>query len=343
MVEFQITAAYVLIPLFLIIPLLAKYIDIKHAGINAVRYQAWEYTAWYNRADSHGIVKNFTSNSVPYKSPGVTGNEAQRRFLSTIREKGHGEIKIKYTDLSGYKTADRNSLWTNHVGTDLFAGRTRVQESISTGNNTPGFTLAGFKTTSITDTVLKVFGLLFRAFGKLLGFVDSSAEFTAWQDMEGYTTTLGIPVRTYPNMIEVYEAPVVESFQSRAGVLSETWNSGGTVHTYEQVGGAVPTTLFNQILTTVPFSLVWNVIEFMAPEMTLCQNPAPLIPSLAAKTGLIDKDGSLWLGYIDSDTVHPDRLRVPGSTNPGGTHVCDASGRCRLQPNFTMSHSRCRR
>ena len=48
MTEFQICAAYVLIPLFLMVPLLAKYIDIKHATISAARYQAWEYTAWYN-------------------------------------------------------------------------------------------------------------------------------------------------------------------------------------------------------------------------------------------------------------------------------------------------------
>lgn len=40
MTEFLISASFVLVPLFLGISLLGKYIDIKHAGIQAARYQA---------------------------------------------------------------------------------------------------------------------------------------------------------------------------------------------------------------------------------------------------------------------------------------------------------------
>jgi hypothetical protein len=46
--ECVILAALVLVPLFLIIPLLGKYIDIKQAAIKQARFEAWEYTAWFD-------------------------------------------------------------------------------------------------------------------------------------------------------------------------------------------------------------------------------------------------------------------------------------------------------
>ena len=84
--EFIITAAFVLVPLFLMVPLIAKYIDIKHATINAARYQAWEYTVWHNAADDHDIFNNFFEARIPYKTPDETAAEAERRFFSRIQE-----------------------------------------------------------------------------------------------------------------------------------------------------------------------------------------------------------------------------------------------------------------
>ena len=66
MTETVVTAATVLIPLFLLIPLLGKYIDIKHRAIQSARYEVWEYTVWYG-ADSEtpsGFVDGDDSNLV---------------------------------------------------------------------------------------------------------------------------------------------------------------------------------------------------------------------------------------------------------------------------------------
>jgi hypothetical protein len=55
MTEFVITATLFLIPVFLIIPLLGKYADMKSAVVQAARYNAWERTVWYaNTASSSG-------------------------------------------------------------------------------------------------------------------------------------------------------------------------------------------------------------------------------------------------------------------------------------------------
>ncbi len=52
MVEFVIAATLFLIPVFLIIPLLGKYADMKSAIIQAARYNAWERTVWYGATAS---------------------------------------------------------------------------------------------------------------------------------------------------------------------------------------------------------------------------------------------------------------------------------------------------
>ncbi len=50
--EFVIGAVLFLIPLFMIIPLLGKYTDIKASTIQAARYNAWERTVWYGQSAS---------------------------------------------------------------------------------------------------------------------------------------------------------------------------------------------------------------------------------------------------------------------------------------------------
>ena len=51
LVEFLIAATLVLIPMFLIVPLLGKYMDLKATAIQAARYAAWERTVFFNGTD----------------------------------------------------------------------------------------------------------------------------------------------------------------------------------------------------------------------------------------------------------------------------------------------------
>ena len=50
--EFITGATLFLIPVFLIIPLLGKYADMKGAVVQAARYNAWERTVWYGQSAS---------------------------------------------------------------------------------------------------------------------------------------------------------------------------------------------------------------------------------------------------------------------------------------------------
>ncbi len=328
MTEFQVAAAFVLVPLFLIVPLVGKYIDIKHAAINSARYQAWEYTAWYNSVDDHDIVGNFTAAKIPYKSPDVTAAESERRLFSYIRE-GDDALAVTSADASGWKASEMNPLWNNHRGRPIYTGNLGARTVISTANETPGFKIFGIDSGSIVNVILKVLDFVFDAFGALLSIIpgNSGNEFSAI-NTEGYTkVSVYAPIDTYPNVIDVADGRKAEGILARAGVLSEGWNAGGTEHTYKQIGGAIPSTLLKELLSMPVMGEIWDVISFMAPEFSRCK---PTIRSPA-----VGKDGSLWLGYVDGDVVHPDRL------SGGGGHVCDDAGRCRLEPLEPMSHSEC--
>lgn len=47
MIETLIAAALVLVPLFLAVPVIAKYLDIRSHVVQAARYAAWERTVWF--------------------------------------------------------------------------------------------------------------------------------------------------------------------------------------------------------------------------------------------------------------------------------------------------------
>ncbi|MDB5764482.1 MAG: hypothetical protein JWQ21_3477 [Herminiimonas sp.] len=55
MVELLIVAALVLVPLFLAIPLLGKYLDMRAAAVQTSRYAAWERTVWFGGAAASGL------------------------------------------------------------------------------------------------------------------------------------------------------------------------------------------------------------------------------------------------------------------------------------------------
>jgi hypothetical protein len=93
--EFVILAA-VLVPLFLLVPLLGKYIDTMQTTEAASRYVAFE-----------GAARN-SANS--WKTDAEVANEVRRRFFS------NSNAPIKTNDIAGDFTSHRNPLWTDHRG-----------------------------------------------------------------------------------------------------------------------------------------------------------------------------------------------------------------------------------
>ena len=221
MTEFVIAATYVLVPLFILIPLLGKYIDIKHATIMAARYEAWEYTVWYTLdsedtgdtnatllPDDNDILDNFAAfdMSLNYKTLANTRAEAHNRTLSSVgAEFGDGTsaddtaktVRISPISSTSDTSVDTvagcsessNLLWTDHAGLPLYCGEV-VRNDYGVGDPTPTLTLFGM---DVGDWINQILGLFAAAFGfiaDIVGFVSTgdgpSAGFTAI-NLDGYS------------------------------------------------------------------------------------------------------------------------------------------------------------
>lgn len=385
MTEFVIAATFVLLPLFVFVPMLAKYIDFKHSAIQAARYQAWEYTVWYNDLDDHDILDNFNSGHgsfrMPLKDIATTRHESQTRIMGQVGnypsddvgDPNAGAIR-PITDADQTIAYTPNPLWRDRRGLPFFDGTLTMNE-VETDGNTPTITIFGVNVGSWLNSIVDIVDIAFGFIGDIIGVIDSvtpgdgggaapgagevfagSSEFTAINN-KGYShvdfdamalvNLLGSNLRTDLNGGPGGVFKTL-GFKAKAGVLADGWNAGGTAHAYLQVGGATPSTLVKELLNLPGLSQIWDLISFIAPELSRCDHPDGDGPHPLIKSPLAAPGGHLWLGYVDGDVVHPDRLSVLGEDSSVrlGTHVCDDSGRCvwddaveALDP--PMSHSPC--
>jgi len=381
MTEFVIVATFVLVPLFVFMPMLGKYIDFKQSAVQAARYQAWEYTVWYNDIDDRDILENFNTGDssfrMPEKDVTSTQNEALVRVMGQVGSEPTGadeDAILPITQNDAYATYSANPLWRDRTGLDFFEGDLDYNER-ETDDDTPTITIFGVNVGSWLNTIVDIVDVAFGFMGDIIGVISSitpspggahapgagdpfagTSAFTAL-NTNGYTfVNFDAIARVHSHGSNVRDelsggAPgnfYDLGFNAKAGVLADGWNAGGTAHTYLQVGGATPSTLVHELLNIPVLSQIWDLIGFIAPELSRCDDPGGPGPHPLIKSPLAAPEGHLWLGYVDGDVVHPDRLSVLGE-DPSvrlGSHVCDDSGRCiwddavqDLDP--PLSHSPC--
>ena len=324
MTETLICASFVLVPLFLGIAILAKYIDIKQTAVQAARYQAWEYTVWYN-SDSE-MSTGFSAVTQPKKTVDFTRSETRRRFFTNPNDEIN-TLEIEATDgTRGWRAADRNHFWTDHMGNRLYSGTDAAGATIDSSGDTPTIPIIG----DVMNLLMDILDWAFSAIGTLLSFVGSSAGFTAI-NTDGYataTTALAVPLDRRFIDTDVIASQITTNlvqpnneliFTGRAGVLSDAWNAGGVEHVFNQAGGTIPTTLLRELLNAPVLGEIWDLITILAPELRRCHPTITLFGP--------DDKGSLWFGHIDIDAVHPDRLG-----DQSGSHSCNDAGMCDFDP-----------
>ncbi|MGR8946939.1 MAG: hypothetical protein ACU84Q_02765 [Gammaproteobacteria bacterium] len=366
MTEFVISATYVLIPLFIAIPMLAKYIDIKQAAVQAARYEAWEYTVWYedDALDDHDILDNYSSGIAGYLTPekplDSVRNESQRRIMSRVgTEPGVDVDPIHVTDATnGWTAATANGLWTSHRGLRLYEGEVEYGAETMTSDDTPTLTIFGIDIGSVMTMLLDLVETAFGFLAEVLDVVDKIGDFLGDKDAtgndpkfsaintDGYSRVqMTSKVRGLTNRdgeLEIANirdrlsdnaltgaTPTQLDFYTKASVLADGWNAGGTEHAYLQVNGGTPSVMVKEMLDLPVLDEVWDVIAFLAPELTECTNDTDPEPPIIMSP-FAGPEGNLWFGYVDGDVVHPDRLSVVGedASERLGSHVCDDSGRC---------------
>lgn len=143
--EFTIAAAFVLIPLFLMIPLLGKFMDMKATTIQAARYAAWERTVWYGNSDwADG-----------QKSDVQIQSDVQQRFFADS-----ATTPLRSTDQTLTGAVAAKPLWHDHTGASMLSA---YSASIGPGTQTPG-TMDGFLSGAqkIVNTIDSVLGTKFK-------------------------------------------------------------------------------------------------------------------------------------------------------------------------------------
>jgi hypothetical protein len=111
-----IVMALVLVPLFLLMPMIGKYQDISHATEMASRYVAFE-----------AIANNDGMSS--YKSPEQLAQEVRRRFFS------NSDAPIKTNDEAGDFKANQNLFWVDPQGNALIKNFNDVSVSFGSAHS----------------------------------------------------------------------------------------------------------------------------------------------------------------------------------------------------------------
>lgn len=303
MSEFVVAAAFVLVPVFLIIPALGKYGDMKYSAIQAARYQAWEYTANYIDLDDQptGFDK-MAASAKPLKTVAQVQRETQRRIYSRT-----GTELSSAQDRHGFITADGNPLWVYHDGSTMYdPNRVDRTSTLQPSEPTPDPTYVLTGILRVLDTILGAFASILSAVGAPFGFDALNGN--------GYSkSNVALRVEqppTYATFQDSFNRPPlfltsqVLNMQASAGVLTDGWSAGGGDHTVYQAKGLVPTSLLDVLLNPGGFPL-----QDIAATVLLS-------PELSRS--------SLTFGYMEKDTIHPSKLEG------GGDHACDG-GYCEFQ------------
>lgn len=111
-----LVVALAIVPLFLLLPMIAKYQDIGHATQMASRYAAFDATI--NNPSTGGM-----------KDPAILAQEVRRRFFSNI------DAPIRSNDAAGNFRAHQNAFWRGPNNEPLIADINTVAVNLATAGS----------------------------------------------------------------------------------------------------------------------------------------------------------------------------------------------------------------
>lgn len=135
MVETVIAAALVLVPLFLAIPVIAKYMDIRTQVVQGARYAAWERTVWFGGAAAAPVGFGASVSNTWYaneKTDEVIRTEIGARILA----KNGGAFNTT-TDQQSSGALTASSMWQDRRGTPMLQNYNAIADK-NDNNEPPG-------------------------------------------------------------------------------------------------------------------------------------------------------------------------------------------------------------
>lgn len=271
MVELVIVAAFVLVPLFLAIPIIGKYLDVRTAAVEASRYAAWERTVWYGGSSAStigwfGSTNGWKANA---KADDKIRNEVAVRLLSDTG--AMDSFMDSDMNTNGFKNGNSRSLWRARDGSALLAAYTDVANEV--GN-------------------AKAPGTLNKVIDPIVGLAATLGPFTLEMNGE-YWATVTVNVSDY-DRATFLPASSQLTFAETNVLLANGWNAEGPDGKTAGLSRAKATSVKNQVAGLTPTSIFDNTVTDVITTIL-----SVAFPEFA----------KLKLGKIDPDVVPADRVR----------------------------------
>lgn len=292
MSEMVVASAFVVVPLFLIVPIIGKYIDIQQATVSAARYVAWERTVHLPTAQREDYQSTgFDQEGVG--NPHITNRQLQQQVYSRVFVEAN--TKLDQTD-----AARGRALWTYHDG------RSMVNQTAEIKSDCPNVSKASCEIYSrlFVDTVVKGTGKVLSIATSAISWVTGSGDVFDVININGRNTaeislkttpppTIGDLNSQHKRLIDINGL----NFRAQAQVYSMSWSAGGQKHLLKQVQSLVPTKAINDLLNKTKIPLIGTLQDVASTVL--------LSPEIAKS--------NLKFGHIDLDVLPLDRYLKPNS------------------------------
>ena len=298
MTEFTIAAACVLVPLFLMLPFLGKFMDMKATSIQAARYAAWERTVWYgsNQWESG------------QKSDQQIKNEVVQRFFNDTADKA-----LKSSDLNA-PAGSPKALWTDHAGTTIL-GNTNSTSAVS---STPG--------------TINTYLAIFRNGVNLVGAVLDTKFKLDTSSL--YTSTVTLTAAKTDAMALAWNGDVLKggnvgltapTFTEKTVLVANGWSANGPAFVKKQTEGLAVFNVFNRNPVAGVMGPIQKVVGIFVEELA----PSSLKLGVEIKPDLVPPDR---LSTAAVTAVKPVPAPTPRKTPEQEAADRDAAARAAAAP-----------
>lgn len=307
MTEMLVACAFVVVPLFLIVPTVGKYIDMKHAAVNAARYVSWERTVYFNADTLDNEPSGFTAfshNQLPKKSDSQLAQEASSRIFTDAS-----------TRITSSSLNPGRSSWKYYDASEMYQPPQSERPSLSSNGQVPD------KSMGIVRTLMQGFGTVVSTITGILPF--SSSQFDAISTRGNTQVDVNMSVAQIPNYNNLHGddsgllqlGPNGLTMTAQAGVLSQTWGAAGPDHMKSQAQALAPTKLIGDL---------FNLIKI--PGIGSGQN---LIASALLTPEFTDEN--LVFGQMDENALPRDKYESPEfpDADDEDSPLCNDQGYCR--------------
>ncbi len=293
MIETLIAAALVLVPLFLAIPVIAKYLDIRSHVVQGARYAAWERTVW------------FGGDSAELMGLGAVGNkwDANEKDDNSIRAEIGARILSNSDAATGFADNDKTGssyvngnkpFWQDRRGNTLLSDYGDISGSYE-NDKAPGIFNDIFTPVMSVASVVSNFT------------VDTHAQYTANVGVSVQQVAFnpdtglgGCPGCT----TEFLATGTKQTFAEKNVLVANGWSANGpgslTDFGKDKAKDKYKMTVYNQVRGLTPTSLINPPDGAFRTALDVLQTIALVFfPELS----------TLDLGKIEVDKVPADRLR----------------------------------